>query len=107
MCFLIPFNTLEYCSNSQAAKIVFIIKRLYLWSCLVSLLLRLGLLKLLSLTLWLAVVLVLMLILMLLLMLMLVFEGVVIAGVDLELDEVLVEKGAGVLGEGHLSQVLA
>ena len=35
------------------------------------------------------------------------FEGVVIAWVELELDEVLVEDGASVLGEGHLSQVLA
>ena len=34
-------------------------------------------------------------------------EGVVIAGVDLDLDEVPVGEGVGVLGECHLSQVLA
>ena len=34
-------------------------------------------------------------------------ECVVIAGADLELDEVLVGEGVSVLGEGHLSQVLA
>ena len=34
-------------------------------------------------------------------------EGVVIAGADLEPDGVLVGEGVDVLGEGHLSQVLA
>ena len=34
-------------------------------------------------------------------------EGVVIAGADLELDEVPIGEGVGSLGEGHHTQVLA